>query len=56
MITTAATVREVGVVEGERERERDKWEDNGKREKMYAAADRAKKKRNGNDEGYIGGD
>ena len=45
MITTAATVQEVCVVEGDIARERAEVEDNGKREKRQAAVNRAKKKR-----------
>ena len=55
MITTDTAVREVCVVEGDRARERSEAEDKGKREKRQAAADRAKKNQNGNDEVYSGG-
>ena len=43
MITTAASVQEVCVVEGDRARERDEAEDNGNRYKRQAAANREKK-------------
>ena len=56
MITTDATVQEVCVVEGGRARERSEVEDKGKREKRQAAAERAKKNKNVNDEGYSGGE
>ena len=55
MITTANAVRELCVVERSRARERAKAEDKGKREKKQAASDRAKKKKNMNDEGESGG-
>ena len=45
MITTAAAVREVCVVEGDRGRERVEAEDKGKREKRQVAANRVKKNR-----------
>ena len=56
MITTDAPVWEVYVVKGDRARERSKLEDKGKIEKRQAAADRAKKNKNGNDEGDSGGE
>ena len=56
MITTAAAVREVCVVKGDRARERAEAEDKGKREKRHSAANRANKKININDEGEIGGE
>ena len=56
MITTSAAVQEVCMVEGGRAREMYEVEDKGKRERSQAAADRAKKNQNGNDEGDSGGD
>ena len=56
MITTDATVWEVCMVKGGRAREMSEVEDKGKREKRQAAADRAKKNQNGNDEGDSGGE
>ena len=56
MITTDAAVREVCVVEENRAREMSEVEDKGKIEKRQAAADRAKKNQNGNDEGDSGGE
>ena len=56
MITTTAAVREVCVVDGNRMQERAKSEDKGNREKWQAEDDRAKKKRNVNDEGYSKGE
>ena len=50
MITTAAAVWKVCMVEGYRSRERYKAEDKGKRGKRKSAADRANKK-----QGYSGG-
>ena len=56
MITTTAAAQELCVVDGNRMQERTKSEDKGNREKWQAAADRAKKKRNVNDEGYSKGE
>ena len=56
MITTAAAVREVCVVEGDRARERAEADYKGNIEKSQAASDRAKKNQNGNDEGDSGGE
>ena len=55
MITTAAAVREVCVVEEDILREGEKADDKGKREKRQAADDRAKKKRKINDKEDSGG-
>ena len=55
MITTAATVQEVCVVEGGTVRESSKAENKNNREKKQAADNRAKKNRNVNDEGFSGG-
>ena len=56
MINTAAAVQEMCMVEGGRARERTKVEDKGNREKRQAAANRAKKNRNINDQGDSGGE